>query len=84
MSTTTDPDSEPLGQPAERDARWALAAEAALGRMAGGWVPVDADLVLALHARLSALVALERQVAAGRVSSTWWRWRLASTRRARS
>ena len=44
-----------LGQAPERDARWALAAEVAHGRMAGGWVPVDADLVLALHARLSAL-----------------------------
>lgn len=39
----------------ERDARWALAAEVARGHMAGGEVPVDADLVLALHARLSAL-----------------------------
>lgn len=44
-----------LGPLPERDARWALAAEVARGRMAGGWVPIDADLVLALHARLSAL-----------------------------
>lgn len=57
--------SEGLGPLPERDARWALAAEVASGRMAGGWVPVDADLVLALHARLTALAALERQIAEG-------------------
>lgn len=57
--------SEGLGPAPERDARWALAAEVAGGRMAGGWVPVDADLVLTLHARLTALVALERQIAEG-------------------
>ena len=57
--------SEGLGPLPERDARWALAAEVASGRMAGGWVPVDADLVLALHARLTALAALERQIADG-------------------
>lgn len=54
-----------LGQAPERDARWTLAVEVARGRMAGGWVPVDADLVLALHARLAALEALERQIAEG-------------------
>jgi hypothetical protein len=41
----------------ERDARWALATEVARGRMAGGWVPVAADLVLALHDRLNTLAA---------------------------
>lgn len=54
-----------LGLAPERDARWALAAKVARGRMAGGWVPVDADLVLALHARLTKLAALEQQVAEG-------------------
>ena len=54
-----------LGLAPERDARWALAAKVARGRMAGGWVPVDADLVLALHARLAKLAALEQQVAEG-------------------
>ena len=44
-----------LGPLPERDARWAMAAEVARVRMAGGWVPVDADLVLALHARMDAL-----------------------------
>lgn len=49
----------------EREERWALAVEVARGRMPGGWVPVDADLLLALHARLDNLVSLERQIADG-------------------
>lgn len=57
--------SEGLGPLPERDARWTLAAEVARGRMDGGWVPVDADLVLALHARLTKLAALEQQIAEG-------------------
>lgn len=57
--------SEGLGLAPECDARWVLATNVAQGRMAGGWVPVDADLVLALHARLTRLLALEQQVAEG-------------------
>lgn len=57
--------SEGLGLAPERDARWALAVEVAQGRMSGGWVPIDADLVLAIHARLTKLSALEQQVAEG-------------------
>lgn len=72
-STSTDQAAQPLevgsseglGLLPEQDARWVLAAEVAQGRMAGGWVPVDADLVLALHARLIKLAALEQQVAEG-------------------
>lgn len=56
-----------LGPLPERDARWALAAEVARGRMAGGWVLVDADLVLALDARLAELAALADVADAGRV-----------------
>ena len=33
-----------LGLAPERDARWALAAEVARGRMAGGWVPANAEV----------------------------------------
>ena len=49
------PVDQPVRPDPERDARWALAAEVARGRMEGGWVPVDADFVIALHARLDAL-----------------------------
>lgn len=72
MTETSKPDqpldlgsTDQLGLMPERDERWALAAEVARGRMAGGWVPIDADLVLALHARLTKLAALEQQVAEG-------------------
>lgn len=49
----------------ERDGRWALAFQMAHSRIPDGWVPVDADLVLSLHARLDNLVSLERQIADG-------------------
>jgi len=51
-----------LGLAPERDARWVLAFEVARGRMAGGWVPVDADLVIALHDRLDSLAAEQRRL----------------------
>lgn len=44
-----------LGQAPERGVSWLLAVEVARGRMPGGWVPVDADLVLAVNARMAAL-----------------------------
>lgn len=45
--------SEELGPLPEQDPRWLLAVTVARGRMSGGWVPVDADLVISLHARIA-------------------------------
>lgn len=38
-----------------RSERWALAVSVAQGRMAGGWVPVDADLVMQIQAEIEQL-----------------------------
>lgn len=46
------PLSEGLGMPTRLLERWLLTVEAARGRMAGGWVPVDAEVVLAADAAL--------------------------------
>jgi hypothetical protein len=44
--------SEGLGLAPQKAERWRLAVDVARGRMAGGWVPVDADVVLAIAAAM--------------------------------
>lgn len=45
--------STELARQPEQDPRWLLAVKVARNRMPGGWVPIDADLVIALSARIA-------------------------------